>query len=630
MELAYLYINKFKNFEKKAIQLSNSIKFNHDFVNEKIKIVSNEIEKSKRIDSFFGSNIKNLNVIVGANGAGKSSLLDLISRELVFGGASNEIRFFAIFNVEEEIKIYAKGYDSSLFFLNGNPVENFIDNIDFDKYHTIIFSSVSDLTFSNDYLSNNIGSNRSNISDNALLTKSYESNSHLFAKSNGLNSASFKSVTNNFYASEIKLQLNFFNHQGYNHISRPDKLALILDDNLNYIESGKLITLKALNSKNEDVVRLGKNFDALLDTLYARSKYFLDIPHLKDDWENIMHFYLFVGCFVDSIGNYAKLVSQLGEEDFKKLNIPTKFNELVNRVFSILNNGNVQLSFNEGINELKNIMITLGPSLVENIEKSIRFNEQLMSYPDDLEKNVTLLNNATLVFSFDYKKNHDFIDDLLNEFVEIDFATNIFQFQWRGTDIVNSSFSTGELQIIKLFSRIDSILRKHPNKPILLLIDEIDLGLHPEWQKKTIKWLLDYLNSKDNSFQVIIASHSPLLLSDIPTPNVILLGENGKIKRIDTFGANIHELLAHDFFLKDGFMGEFAKEKIKETIEWLKDDKRDSNERGHHEALIKMIGEPILKSKLSQMFDKIFKADLEIKLLEEKISLLKKTKNDQS
>ena len=38
---------------------------------------------------------------------------------------------------------------------------------------------------------------------------------------------------------------------------------------------------------------------------------------------------------------------------------------------------------------------------------------------------------------------------------------------------------------------------------------------------------------------------------------------------IETFGANIHTLLSHGFFMKDGLMGEFAKDKIDTAIKYL-------------------------------------------------------------
>jgi hypothetical protein len=39
----------------------------------------------------------------------------------------------------------------------------------------------------------------------------------------------------------------------------------------------------------------------------------------------------------------------------------------------------------------------------------------------------------------------------------------------------------------------------------------------------------------------------------------------------NSFGANITDLLADSFFIGDGLIGDFAKGKIEETIEWLND-----------------------------------------------------------
>ena len=58
---------------------------------------------------------------------------------------------------------------------------------------------------------------------------------------------------------------------------------------------------------------------------------------------------------------------------------------------------------------------------------------------------------------------------------------------------------------------------------ILLLIDEIDLYLHPAWQQKIITTLINELNEcfPDNVFQIVFSTHSPIVLSDMPTQNCI-------------------------------------------------------------------------------------------------------------
>ena len=72
---------------------------------------------------------------------------------------------------------------------------------------------------------------------------------------------------------------------------------------------------------------------------------------------------------------------------------------------------------------------------------------------------------------------------------------------------------------------------------------------------------------------IILTSHSTFILSDLPKENIIFLEKGKQVYPFEdgkqTFGANIHTLLSHGFFMKDGLMGEFAKNKINEVINFL-------------------------------------------------------------
>ena len=103
-------------------------------------------------------------------------------------------------------------------------------------------------------------------------------------------------------------------------------------------------------------------------------------------------------------------------------------------------------------------------------------------------------------------------------------------------------------------------------------MDEADLTYHPEWQRQLIKILtaflpLEFGSCGLNNIQLILTTHSPLLLGDIPPNNVIYLKEN--TNNINTFGQNIHTILKDSFFLKNG-IGAFAADKINRTAKILK------------------------------------------------------------
>ncbi|WP_323595657.1 AAA family ATPase [Aliarcobacter butzleri] len=158
---------------------------------------------------------------------------------------------------------------------------------------------------------------------------------------------------------------------------------------------------------------------------------------------------------------------------------------------------------------------------------------------------------------------------------------NIFKFSF---DI---DLSGGEYQFLLIFCRIYENIKK--NKDSTILIDEGEIFLHPNWQKKYIDFMIQFFyKNYDDKIQLILTSHSSFILSDIPKRNVIFLDkidekteekypkldikglENGncinvsKHIKLKTFGANIHTLLSDGFFMSNGLMGEFAKSKIEE------------------------------------------------------------------
>lgn len=104
-----------------------------------------------------------------------------------------------------------------------------------------------------------------------------------------------------------------------------------------------------------------------------------------------------------------------------------------------------------------------------------------------------------------------------------------------------------------------------------MFMDEADLTYHPEWQRRFVSILTAFIQEiypKEccREVQIILSTHSPLLLGDMPSRNVIYLKKDEKTGitqtdgrgRIETFGQNIHLILRDSFFLSDGTIGEFA------------------------------------------------------------------------
>lgn len=186
-----------------------------------------------------------------------------------------------------------------------------------------------------------------------------------------------------------------------------------------------------------------------------------------------------------------------------------------------------------------------------------------------------------------------------------------------------NQLSSGEKQniyslnsIIYHLKNIDSV---HKNKTknlengiveydtINLIFDEIELYYHPEFQKNIISDLLTFIKRANYKYitniNMLFLTHSPFVLSDIPIQNVLLLNVNSKSgkttqvkKNSQTFGANIHDLLADSFFLNDTLIGKHADKKITSLIKSIGEGKKSQEDT----KLLNMIGDTFLKSSIQQ------------------------------
>ncbi|TWF40032.1 AAA ATPase-like protein [Chitinophaga polysaccharea] len=161
----------------------------------------------------------------------------------------------------------------------------------------------------------------------------------------------------------------------------------------------------------------------------------------------------------------------------------------------------------------------------------------------------------------------------------------IFKLDFYLDDPDKSSFSkvsSGEYQLLSVLSsilyhirNIDSVDRKNNYNYVTVLLDEIELYFHPNMQRSFIRKLLESLSKLDNNLygiHILFATHSPFILSDIHQQKILKL-KNGVTEHSEngynTFAANIHDLLADEFFLEEGYMGAFAQKQIEIAINLL-------------------------------------------------------------
>lgn len=147
--------------------------------------------------------------------------------------------------------------------------------------------------------------------------------------------------------------------------------------------------------------------------------------------------------------------------------------------------------------------------------------------------------------------------------------------QQNGNDVAFETLSSGEKQqafvvssILYHLGNIESVFRDNNKNRIAysnvcIILEEIELYFHPQFQKNLIKYILDGIKQMSfvhiEGIQLMMVTHSPFVLSDIPTSNILAL-ENGMQSKteLQTFGANIYDMLNTSFFLHNSTIGDFA------------------------------------------------------------------------
>ena len=202
------------------------------------------------------------------------------------------------------------------------------------------------------------------------------------------------------------------------------------------------------------------------------------------------------------------------------------------------------------------------------------------------------------------------------------FKTDILIEGEDGQNVRFSSLSSGEKQMIYSISSVLYQLRNinsvwdKPNddnvvyKNVCLVFDEIELYAHPKYQLKLIRLLVDSIKSLGMlhvlNVNIIMATHSPFVLSDIAKQNVLYLedGEDvGRKIKFSPFAANVNDTLHQSFFLNEGFLGAFVSEKIRTLCDYLEGKEQHDNwNEDKAERFISEVGDPLIKQQLMALY----------------------------
>lgn len=640
MRILYLWVEKYREFINQEFNLSSQFEFKYKEKENFIVCSKNELY----INNFFSlekngnTNISELIAVVGNNGVGKTTFLELILeicslnekklKEEKTQRKNNKEKKVIEKNNLDYILIYIKNNDIGIISSKDNVVLKTCDNkIIESTRETEILEELSLIYHSNtfDNKIRYINTNK-NIYDISTINLIKQDNEKVQNKSN------FENYNRIFFEEELKRQIEFITKCGkskkYFDFNIPSELNIkfidfeeLLDNILKRIDSNiKSNTYKRVLDQN------GYNGTEFLDNIYTTIDSIYRISfELKKNKANMNTFKINIteGFFINILDLILERPKKSKLDDIEILSIIQKLDNVLEDCYDDINE---YMNVEDYLNNVNKLIYKLSNLYVKHTARLIKLLEKF---------NELIINLNSYRIGFNYDDSYSITMDnpkKLKEFYELyNFLVikyEFIRFSW--------GLSSGENNLLSLFSRLFYVITNKIDQSsnnmydLTILMDEADLSFHPEWQRKYIKLIIDFLNNIFCKYKIhlILTTHSPILLSDIPNENIIYLSKNRDrsicIKRDNkTFGANIYNLYKDNFYFNsdDVFntIGEFAEYKINEVkglINELKDSeleklKHDNDIKNKLYLLYKIsnkIGEKLIRDSLLDEYYKISKS----------------------
>lgn len=664
--------------------------FTYTIIQNDQGIEMNRILNNTFISDFWGNDLSLVSTMVGRNGIGKTSIMRAMShnidprhRNLVYiYEMKDDDTLLSIFNETE--KDLFNNTQAQLYTLTHNPFETqyFSPVLDYELKSS--FSSIALINYFDDsledYYLNSLLRNVFLLSDPILknikeVYKDFPSYDTYIIRAK-------KHKKSNF--TRLYADANFANPNTgdvlKNHIEGDLQRLQREQDPFNMTREGLINMLKGQLSMLER-----ESFNTLFRRLWDLPDYLY-----QDDQDNIHNSNSILKNFEVNILSYLILGAVFpqtglgGGFDFNKILEADSFTSRLNMFLELYLVNEYDLLYQKIKKDLGSIAVTDCEKIIKIIDSDkwiksggldidpIRqrmkndvkkfFNIiEFYNYLENIINDDTVtINEGNIEFNIAANKTKDFEEfihkykELLESFNDIPTVVTLLEF------LPDKQLSTGEKSIIEFYASLNNYIENIKSNShtsyeyYLLLLDEPELGYHPIWKKKFVQAIVKtlpilfskitpkVLDKKSNSYistgkenpviQIIFSTHDPLTLSDIPQSNIVYLNKDDKdISFISkehqkSFAANITDLLADSFFIENGLIGDFAKEKIDETISWL-NDKDDKTNSEYHKRLIEIVDEPIIQRKLAEMFSEKMHDTLAKDILKKEIDNLQQRYN---
>ena len=518
MKLIALVIKQYDElFKNQIFNFSDEYKVNFDFETNELRIDKNP----DYIENFYGESIYNISPVVGINGVGKSTILNLIGYYYSAEDQNKDINQFFHVYLDTNRKFYLRdeNYDLSSITIKGIAT----DKVDISGYYG---SQKNDNLI---YIMNEDRRPSGSYGGSSLLDV-HLAESYRWYILNGSFEAYEVLYSQSLVSSSYKFSFGVSNY------SIPEKY-------LNDWEEREFFSCLVLKI----IVKICEDFKCCLSDGEIE-RYFID-------------------------GNYLHLFDKIKKEiEEEKKDFIDSLVNFLNYLEQFIHKYKIK-EYSDGT---KSRIVEIGYG-EKNFDNRIEFEKLYLDY-EKLEKN----------------------------------ALDLKYYGFRAIDEFYYNMSTGEANILKVMSYVKWLQMNSSQGTCQLVVDELESGMHLEWSRSLINFLVNYINKINKiggmNFQLIFTTHSPYMLSDIKPGNVIMLEKNqetgyseGKVLQ-NTFAKNIQEIMKEN--LIDNIYGDFALAKINSMIERLNG---EEEQEGNGEELLKeihLISEPILRNKLLDMYDK--------------------------
>lgn len=566
MKLLYIFLeDDYKHIPKGGYSLDNEFHIELDRPNKNIKLTTN-------IDyhNLFNSSILNISCIVGKNGIGKTTFFELLIAPLLWrlDGNMLEDKLHLLFYDDQSNEFYIESYINNAYnwqiSLDGDIKPIVKNKFQQEKQYLDKSSSfpLSDFGFSVLPFQTSIIFHSLSPFDRIYtlikekLTSSSAQVKHYHKR--------FKYIgINQIENTEIK----------YEHMTIVNLISLFFNENRNQIMNQLGYFFKNIELKlNNDFFYFSVDLPDF-NSFKGEEKRLLEAYFTEELYETLQENFDFFSSPELFDNNFFNLILR----KYLNLKSPKKF---------ILFLSYVVQDETSITDILKSIDTFLG-DLEKHIDKKdifdskqYQFLSRLITEKDKFIQLKSLMDNEELRQIVEIKE----LPKMLKNLKSLT-AKNIINFNislLKNENEVNFfRLSSGEKTLLSYFANIvgranelidiqaqDSTYSNLKNRTFMILIDEVELHLHPEWQRNFIKYINDFFQTSHVGikFQFIIATHSPFVVSDIYNQNVIYLGETDRGTK--TFGGNIFDIFKDDFYVTNT-IGAFSESVIQELSEFL-------------------------------------------------------------